>query len=136
MTRIIYNADTKEIIERIDNAEGTTTSTPYTIWEGSSNNADKFEVSLKNGLSNSISAWQAHTALKLTPYGDATLYDAVVQILNALPDGAEKILAITAFQNGANFERNSPTILNIATVLGLDSDEIDELFTLGASLTV
>lgn len=84
----------------------------------------------------SITAWQAQAALKLTPFGDGTLYDAVVAALAALPDGSEKVVAQTAFEKDAKFVRSSPTIAAIAGALGIDGAQIDDLFRLGDSLTV
>jgi hypothetical protein len=84
----------------------------------------------------SITAWQAQAALKLTPLGDGTLYDAVVAALAALPDGPEKVVAQTAFEKDAKFVRSSPTIAAIASALGLTSEQVDDLFRLGDSLIV
>ena len=84
----------------------------------------------------SITAWQAQAALKLTPLGDGTLYDAVVAALAALPDGSEKVVAQTAFEKDAKFVRSSPTIAAIAGALGLSDAQVDDLFRLGDSLTV
>jgi hypothetical protein len=84
----------------------------------------------------SITAWQAQAALKLTPLGDGTLYDAVVAALAALPDGPEKVVAQTAFEKDAKFVRDSPTIAAIAGALGLSDAQVDDLFRLGAGLSV
>ena len=83
-----------------------------------------------------ITAWQASAALKLTPFGDGTLYDAATAALAGMPDGAEKTVAQTAFEKDARFVRASPTIAAIADALGLTSAQIDALFILGGSLEV
>jgi len=83
-----------------------------------------------------ITSWQAIAALKLTPFNDGNLFDAVNQSINSLPEGPQKIVIQTAWDNNANFERNSPTILSIAQNLELSSDQIDSLFILGHSLKV
>lgn len=83
-----------------------------------------------------ITAWQARAALQLTPFGDGTLLDAVDAAIAALPGGAEKIVVQSAWDNNANFVRNSPTITGIATALGLDDAAVDQLFILGGGLEV
>ena len=85
---------------------------------------------------NSISAWQAEAALKLTPHADGTLYDAVHIALNAMEDGQSKVIAQTAFSKGANFIRTSPTIARIALELNLSDIDVDTLFVLGGSFGV
>lgn len=53
-----------------------------------------------------------------------------------MPDGAEKIVVLSAWNNNANFKRTSPTILSFGRALGMTSEDIDNLFRLGASLAV
>ena len=84
-----------------------------------------------------ITAWQAKAGLAMTPYtGGGTLLDAAEAAINAMPEGAEKIVVLSAWNNNANFERNSPTILSFGAALGMTSDDLDNLFRLGASLAV
>jgi hypothetical protein len=83
-----------------------------------------------------ITSWQARAALKLTSHGDGKLFDAVEAALNALPEGDQKIVILTAWQNNANFERNSPTITSLAEAIGLTKEQVDGLFILGDSLDV
>jgi hypothetical protein len=84
----------------------------------------------------SIQAWQAQAALKLTPHGGGTLYDAVVAALDAMPDGPEKTIVNAAFEKDARFFRNSATIATIATALGISAEQMDALFVLGGSFSV
>jgi len=84
----------------------------------------------------SITAWQAQAALKLTPYGEGTLYTAVIAALDAMPDGAPKVVTQTAFEKDAKFVRTSPTIAAIAAALSLTDADVDALFILGDSLEV
>lgn len=51
-------------------------------------------------------------------------------------NGAKKAIVQSAWSNNANFTRNSPTILSFGQTLGLSSDDLDNLFRLGDSLTV
>lgn len=84
----------------------------------------------------SISAWQAHAALKLTPYEDGNLYDAVVSSLQSLPDDSQKVVILTAWEKDAKFVRSSTTIAAIASALNLSDAQIDEVFILADSLKV
>ena len=84
-----------------------------------------------------ITAWQAKAGLAMTPHPQAgTMLDAAEAALAAMPDGAEKIVVLSAWNNNANFERTSPTILSFGVTLGMTSDDLDNLFRLGASLAV
>lgn len=84
-----------------------------------------------------ITAWQAKAALALTPHPQAgTMLDAAEAALNAMPEGAPKIVVLAAWGNNANFERTSPTILSFGAALGMSDDALDNLFRLGDSLTV
>jgi hypothetical protein len=64
------------------------------------------------------------------------LLDTAEAAINAMPDGAEKIVVLSAWNNNANFKRTSPTILSFGRALGMTSEDIDNLFRLGASLAV
>lgn len=84
-----------------------------------------------------ITAWQAKAALAMTPHSEAgTMLVAAEAALAAIPDGAEKIVVLSAWNNNAKFERTSPTILSFGAVLGMTSDDLDNLFRLGGELTV
>jgi len=84
-----------------------------------------------------ISAWQAKAALALTPHpSGGTLLDAVAAVIAAMPEGDEKTLVRAAWDHNASFSRQSPTIVGFATALGLDAEQVNELFRKGARLTV
>lgn len=85
----------------------------------------------------SITAWQAKAGLAMTPHPQAgTMLIAAEAALAAMPDGAEKIVVLSAWNNNANFDRTSPTILSFGAALGMTSDDLDDLFRLGGGLTV
>lgn len=83
-----------------------------------------------------ISAWQAVAAMRETPYGEGTLYEAVEAEIQAIPDGPVKIDIVAAWERNANFMRDSTTILGIAAALGLTPEQVDDLFVRGGSKTV
>ena len=93
-------------------------------------------IAIPTPVPESISAWQAHAALKLTPHEDGNLYDAVVSSLQSLPDSQQKVVILTAWEKDAKFVRSSPTITAIASALNLSDAQIDEVFVLADSLKV
>jgi hypothetical protein len=73
----------------------------------------------------------------MPPYAEGgTLLDAAEATVNAMPDGAEKIFVLSAWNNNASFERTSPRILSFGSALGMTSEDLHNLFRLGASLAV
>lgn len=90
----------------------------------------------------SITAWQAQAALKLTPYsGGGTLYDAAAAAIAGMEESTpeeamQKVVVQTAWDNNANFSRNSATILSFASTLGLTDSDLDQLFITGSRLSV
>lgn len=84
-----------------------------------------------------LTAWQARAALKLksVPTG-GTLYDLVESAIMEMPEGPEKVIVQTAWENNANFSRTSQTILSFAAQLGLTEEQIDQLFITGAKLVL
>ena len=84
-----------------------------------------------------LTAWQARAALKLTPApGGGTLHDSVDAAITAMPDGPDKVVIQTAWENNAGFSRTSPTILAFAARLGLTDEQLDQLFITGAKLVI
>lgn len=99
--------------------------------------ASQYElVAIPVPVPESISSWQAHAALKLTAHKDGNLYDAVVSLLQSLPDDSQKVVMLTAWEKDAKFTRSSPTITTIASALNLSDAQIDEVFILADSLKV
>lgn len=76
----------------------------------------------------SVSARQAEKALIL-----AELDDDVDALLAAMP-GVDGKLARAERARAQTVERNNPLVLQMATELGLSSEEVDQLFILAATL--
>ena len=64
------------------------------------------------------------------------MLDAAEATISVMPEGAEKIVVLSAWNNNANFKRTSPTILSFGSALGMTPDDLDNLFSLGTSLAV
>lgn len=56
------------------------------------------------------------------------LYDAVVTILDAIPDPVERQLMWSWFRDSNEFERHRPELIQIAEKLEKSEQEIDEFF--------
>ena len=98
---------------------------------------DHVKVAIVTPVPQKISAWQAKAALQLTPHPQAgNMLVATEAALAAMPASSEKVVVMAAWNNQANFSRQSATILQFGVVLGMDSDALDALFRLGDSLTV
>lgn len=72
---------------------------------------------------------QARAALIL-----AGLIDQVQPLIDAIPDSIQRALAQNDWDNRQTFERNHPTMLQLASGLGLTSEQLDGLFTQAAAL--
>lgn len=81
-----------------------------------------------NIVPQSVSARQAEKALIL-----AELDDDVDALLAAMP-GVNGKLARAERNRAQTVERNNPLVLQMATELGLSSEEVDQLFILAATL--
>jgi len=78
-----------------------------------------------------IKAWQAVAILR-----HMNLWDSVLAIVAALPDGPDKITIETAIEKNADFARHGKTILMLAPALGLTDEQLDAMFSAGAALAV
>lgn len=59
---------------------------------------------------------------------DAGLIDAVEAAINALPDGAAKAKARNAWEKSQTVQRHFGLVAQLAPVLGLTSQQLDDLF--------
>jgi hypothetical protein len=82
-----------------------------------------------DGVPQVITKRQAHSALR-----KAGLYDAVVASIKAIPDALQRGLMEDEFYSSQTFERQRPALLQMAAGLGLTSQQVDQLFILGATL--
>lgn len=107
----------------------------YVILEGVF--TPRADVQAQATVPTQITAWQAKAALALTPHPTAgNLRNAAEAALAGMPEGTEKVVALSAWENNANFERQSTTIAAIAEAIGISSQEVDSLFQLGDGLVV
>lgn len=83
-----------------------------------------------------VRGWQAKAAMRMTRYGDDTLYDAVVLALDGMDEGEEKIVVMAAWDGHADFAWGSPVIGMISDILNLEEDVVRGVFLLAESLKI
>lgn len=84
----------------------------------------------------SVELWRARAVCAVTPSpsGTGTLEDAIEAAIGGL--AGETQATVGAFWNyGQSISRQSPTLLQLAGVIGVSSDGLDQLFIAGAALT-
>lgn len=70
-----------------------------------------------------ISLAQFHAGLKLIG-----MYDPIVQFIDSMPDGAEKIIMSERFQKSQFFDRNDPLFLGMQSKLKIADAQMDAFF--------
>lgn len=78
-----------------------------------------------------VSRFQGREAMWRTPHGNATLFEAAEAIINH-PDTPD--MYRRAWADLQEFRRDSEMLATIATMLGLTSKDLDDLFILAASI--
>jgi len=79
-----------------------------------------FRTRPRSVVPNSISAWQAKAvAHDSQPIWSRNIRRCSLTTINAMPDGQQKTIILTAWENNANFNRYSPFILALAQAMGL-----------------
>ena len=56
------------------------------------------------------------------------LYANVQNVIDSIEDETERLLTQVYWEDSNEFERNHPMLIQYATALGLDSNEIDMMF--------
>ena len=84
-----------------------------------------------------LKAWQAKAILASTkhPLG-GTMLSKSEELIASMPDSNEKTVITSAFANNADFTENSPTVIMLATQLGLKTEDLHSLFVAGKQLKV
>jgi hypothetical protein len=78
----------------------------------------------------SIKAWQAKAVLSLM--GLLTAAETAIESL----DEPQRTIIKSAWDNNADFPRQSPTILSLAVALSLSEEQVNDMFEQAASLSV
>ena len=84
-----------------------------------------------------LKAWQAKAVLASTPHPlRGTMLSQSEELIASMPDSNEKTVIASAFANNADFTENSPTVIMLATQLGLKTEDLHSLFVAGKQLKV
>lgn len=70
-----------------------------------------------------VTLWQLRGALAVMG-----LEDTVTIVINGMPDGNEKKIALRAWEYANNIRRQSPTIEAIKAILNLTDEQTDQIF--------
>lgn len=85
-----------------------------------------------------VEGWQAEVAMKATPVDpedsqSQNIWDRVQDLIAAMPDGIEKITAQTVLARG-KIRRDSPMLAQLAPLVPLSEERVDDLMRLAASI--
>ena len=70
-----------------------------------------------------VTLWQLRGALAVMG-----LEDTVTSVINSMPDGNEKKIALRAWEYANNIKRQSPTVTAIKAILNLTDEQTDQIF--------
>ncbi|NBJ13357.1 hypothetical protein [Microvirga arsenatis] len=82
----------------------------------------------------SLAMWRARTIMKVTPWGEGTLFQAVQAAIAALSDPLQKASAEEALERGDVFDRDGVFVPMLAQGLGITEKQLDELMEQAAAL--
>jgi len=82
----------------------------------------------------SIAMWRARTIMKVTPWGEGTLFDAVQSAIAAITDPLQKASAEEALERGDVFDRDGMFVPMLAGALGISNEQLDDLMEQAAAL--
>lgn len=103
-----------------------------TIVEIHEEELERSEPPLELSIRRDTEMWRARVIMKTTLYNEMTgktLFQAVCDEIEALPDGLQKILAQEAVERGSIFSADSPLVALLSGPLNIQQDRILELIT-------
>jgi hypothetical protein len=84
---------------------------------------------LLDGVPQEVTRRQARQALVL-----AGKFDLVQPAIDAIPNPVQRALMQSEWDDSQTFQRHRPALLQMAAAIGLASSDLDDLFTLAATL--
>lgn len=82
-----------------------------------------------SGVPQEVTRRQARQALIMSGK-----FDLVQPAIDAISDPVQRALMQSEWDDSQTFQRNRPALIQMATAIGLSSEDIDNLFTLAATL--
>lgn len=83
-----------------------------------------------------VEGWQAEVAMRATPVPtdlEVTVWGRVQELIAAMSEGIEKITAQTVLKRG-KIRRDSPMLAQLAPLVPLTDEQVDDLMRLAASI--
>lgn len=80
-------------------------------------------------LPRSTAMWRARAIMKVTPWGEGTLFDAVTQAVSLIGDPLTKAAAEEALERGTVFDMDGQLVPLLAGAIGIDESVIQQLVT-------
>lgn len=81
-----------------------------------------------------IAMWRARAIMKLTPWGEGTLFEAVRTAITGLADPLQKAAAEEALDRGTEFDRDGVFVPMLAQIVGISDEQLDKLMDQAAAL--
>jgi hypothetical protein len=78
--------------------------------------------------------WRARTIMKVTPWGEGTLFQAVQAAIASLTDPLQKASAEEALERGTDFDRDGVFVPMLAAVVGISDEQMDQLMEQAVAL--
>lgn len=95
---------------------------------------EKQEIYKQNIVHPMLPAWRIRAIAKMTPVGDTTLHQAILDIIDAVGNQKVKTAAKEAYLGGHVLDRKSVLLLQVAQQLGMTQKQIDNIFIQAAQL--
>jgi hypothetical protein len=92
------------------------------------------QVPPASNIPRSVAMWRARTIMKVTPWGDGTLFEAVQTAIAALQDPLQRAIAEEALERGDVFDRDGVFVPMLAQAVGITDEQMDELMEQAAGL--
>lgn len=95
---------------------------------------DRPTTPLSPSVPRSIAMWRARTIMKVTPWGEGTLFEAVQAAIAGLTDPLQKASAEEALERGDLFDRDGVFVPLLAQAVGITDELLDEMMEQAAAL--
>jgi hypothetical protein len=82
----------------------------------------------------SVAMWRARTIMKVTPWGDGTLFEAVQTAIAGLDEPLQRATAEEALERGDLFDRDGVFVPMLAAVVGISDEQLEDLMHQAAAL--
>jgi hypothetical protein len=81
-----------------------------------------------------VAMWRARTIMKVTPWGEGTLFDAVQGAIATLTDPLQKASAEEALERGTDFDRDGVFVPMLMQIVGVSDEQMNDFMIQAAGL--